>query len=73
MGTSSICFDMLIIDDEENEQSYEYFYFDLYIYNGSHAQIIDELRIGIIDNEEGQFSHQSKFQTDTCAWYIQKY
>ena len=67
MGTSSVCFDMLIIDDEENERD-EYFYFDLYFYNSSHTQFIDRLQIRIIDNEEGQLiiiSHQMKFQTDT--------
>ena len=72
MGTSSVCFDMLIIDDEENEQYYEYFYFDLYFYNSSHTQFIDRLQIKIIDNEEGQLiiiSHQMKFQTDTYMVY----
>ena len=75
MGTSSVCFDMLIIDDEENEQ-HEYLYFDLYFYNGSHTQFIDRLRIRIIDNEEGQLiiiSHQMKFQTDTYGIYIHVY
>ena len=60
MGTSSICFDMLIIDDEENELP-EFLFLDLYFYNGSLIQLIDTLVIVLYDNEEGQFSHQ--FQT----------
>ena len=59
MGTSTVCFDMLIIDDEENERT-ENFTFYLYFHNGPFSQIIDILRIELSDNEEGQFSHQSK-------------
>ena len=62
--TSSVCFDVLIIDDEENEH-YEYFYFNIYFYNGSLTQFIDILRIGLSDNEEGQFSHQSMLNKDS--------
>ena len=67
MGTSSICFDMLIIDDEENERS-EHLYLDLYFYNGSLTQYIDRMWIIIFDNEEGQLiiiSHQSKLNKDS--------
>ena len=46
---------MVIIDDEENEDT-ESFRFYLYFYNGSLTQRLESLRIRIIDNEEGQFS-----------------
>ena len=67
MGTSSVCLDMLIIDDEENERS-ENIFFYLYFYNGSLTQLIDRLQIPLHDNEEGQLiiiSHQSKLNKDS--------
>ena len=63
MGTSSVCFDVLIIDDEENGRYSEIFFLYLYFYNGSLTQFIDTLPVIIYDNEEGQFSYQMKFQT----------
>ena len=53
MGTSSVCFDMLIIDDEENDID-EYLYFKLYFYNGSFTQFIDIFYFEVFDNEKGQ-------------------
>ena len=53
MGTSSVCFDMFIIDDEENDLN-EYLYFNLYFYNGSLTQLIDRFEIEVFDNEKGQ-------------------
>ena len=67
MGTSSICFDMLIIDDEENDRN-DYLYFNLYFYNGSLTQLIE---IEVFDNEKGQF--RESFQHETYAIHVCKF
>ena len=48
----NFCFDVLIIDDEENEQD-ETQSFYLYFHNGSRSHITDTAQITIYDNDEG--------------------
>ena len=52
-GMSRICFDVMIIDDNENERD-EVFYFYLYHHNGNMTETIDKTSILIHDNEEGK-------------------
>ena len=73
MGTSSVCFDMFIIDDEENDLN-EYLYFNLYFYNGSLTQLIDRFEIEVFDNEKGQLIIiRESFKHETYAIHVCKF
>ena len=54
MAGGSVCLNVTINDDDRNEWT-EYFYFRLYHHNDI-ATWIDQARICVYDNEEGQLS-----------------